>query len=93
MGGIRQERYIAGPFDGQTQGTLMPGTGAGKAPGLNLPLLGCELTEQFNVLVIDPADPVGTEEAFFYDMLSPLFARLLAALGTYWPTYHLSPSL
>ena len=67
----------------------MPSTGPGKAPGLNLALLGGKLAQQFNIFVVNPTDPVSAEKAFPDDP-PPLFSdRSLGALVTCWFTCHL----
>ena len=71
----------------------MPGAGPGKTPGLNLALLGGKLAQQLNVFVVNPGDPVGTEETLSDNMFPSLFARLLAALRFCRSPCHLLSSL
>ncbi len=63
MGYEGNERYVAGPLNGDTQCPLMFGADTGAAPWLNLRPLGNKPADLVHILVIDELDVFDTEGA------------------------------
>ena len=63
LGGKREQRELAGAFEGHIQRALMGGTGAGLAARLNLGAVGQETPQAPEILVVDLFDLVDAELA------------------------------
>src|ERR1700745_4096180 len=61
--GVRHQRQIACALDCRRQLTLIAGLGAGNARRHDLAVLGDEVLQQFDILVIDLFDLLGAEAA------------------------------
>ena len=59
--GVRQQSYVPGAFDCHRQPTLMLGAGSCLASRFDLAMLGDEVPQQIDILVVNRADLVDTE--------------------------------
>lgn len=76
---------MARPFNRLDQLALVLGTGAGDAPGDDLPLFGHKPMQQPVVLVVNVVDPVFTEPADLFAWSQPIATRFSAALSMLIP--------
>ena len=84
LGCERHERDVAGALNGSTELALMSSTIAGDAAWNDLPALGDQVAQAFNVFIVDIRDLIRTETANFFPWKAPFRRHPVVASCAHW---------